>query len=85
MGVVDPSANYDSKVSGVQYLNFFIMQLLGIIKLSEYVACCIFSWTLPGMCRSRDQERETETDRDRESWVIEAHEQSSYCIKEFLY
>ena len=77
MGVVDPSANYDSKVSGVQYLNFFIMQLLGIIKLSEYVACCIFSWTLPGICRSRE--------RDRESWVIEAHEQSSYCIKEFLY
>ena len=66
MGVVDPSANYDSKVSGVQYLNFFIMQLLGIIKLSEYVACCIFSWTLPGMCRSRDQERDRDRDRQTE-------------------
>ena len=32
---VDPSPNYDSKVGGVQDLNFFIMQLLGIIKLSE--------------------------------------------------
>ena len=43
MGGVDPSPNYDSKVGRVQDLNFFIMQLLGIIKLSEYVACCIFS------------------------------------------
>ena len=81
MGGVDPSPNYDSKVGGVQDLNFFIMQLLGIIKLSEYVACCIFSWTLPGICRSRERQ----TERETESWVTEAHEGSSYCIKEFLY
>ena len=62
MGEVDPSRNYDSKVGGVQDLNFFIMQLLGIIKVSEYVACCIFSWTLPGICRSRERQRQ----RDRE-------------------
>ena len=66
MGGVDPSPNYDSKVGRVQDLNFFIMQLLGIIKLSEYVACCIFSWTLPGMCRSRDQERDRDRDRQRQ-------------------
>ena len=62
MGGVDPSPKYDSKVGGVQDLNFFIMQLLGIIKVSEYVACCIFSWTLPGICRSRERQRQ----RDRE-------------------